>query len=418
MAHPVSTARNFFNSTLDRLSVRVPSTMQIVAGAAIAAGVVASIRRPNRSSYALAGACLVTGGVYLYSKFNDLTPELSIVRSSNEEFHTEQVPSTERTSSDTSSCSGSTLVVRRSEQDPKLIAFRLNAWVQEVAEVGSQDAQVGSRHAEHLILNFLENNNQTHLNLSGLRLSSLPDIFHASPFTRLQSLDLARNDLPALPAQIGQLQALQTLGISWNRLTVLPIKIGQFRALRTLDVSHNRLTVLPAEIDQFRALRTLDLSHNRLTVLPFEIGRLQALQTLNVSENQLTELPTQIGRLQALQTLYVSRNRLTVLPPEIGQLQALWNLNLSANPTLTSLPIQILHLPHRATILLEGVNLSKAMRGQLKESYAAPRYQGPTIFFYCCKMDNDIEYLKEVATSLESIIPSPLIGLIQQYLNT
>src|SRR3990167_1890199 len=80
------------------------------------------------------------------------------------------------------------------------------------------------------IRGFLNNTSQRTLDLSSLRLSTLPSIFNSDPFvTRLTMLDVSRNQLTALPEAIGELQVLQELNVSWNRLEALPdeIEIGR-----------------------------------------------------------------------------------------------------------------------------------------------------------------------------------------------
>ena len=49
--------------------------------------------------------------------------------------------------------------------------------------------------------------------------------------------------------------------------------------LTTLNVARNALTLLPAEIGQLTSLRVLALTGNELTSLPADIGQLTSLRS-------------------------------------------------------------------------------------------------------------------------------------------
>ena len=67
--------------------------------------------------------------------------------------------------------------------------------------------------------------------------------------------------------------------------------------LRNLDLSRNRIPALPANLgSDFRLLRTLRLSDNRLTALPESVGDLAKLETLLVAGNLLHSLPASMAR--------------------------------------------------------------------------------------------------------------------------
>ena len=80
---------------------------------------------------------------------------------------------------------------------------------------------------------------ETGLDLSRQDISSLPA--EISELTQLQHLDLGRNELITLPPEIGQLTNLQTLDLGGNKLATLPSVIGQLTNLQTLDVRDNPL---------------------------------------------------------------------------------------------------------------------------------------------------------------------------------
>jgi small GTP-binding protein len=165
-------------------------------------------------------------------------------------------------------------------------------------------------------------------------------------------LDLSRNKLSELPAEIMQLVNLTTLNLSWNQLSELPAEITQLVNLTTLDLLGNELSELPAEITQLANLTALYLSGNQLSELPAEIAQLVNLTTLYLSMNQLSELPAEITQLANLTALDLSGNKLSELPAEIIQLANLTTLDLSGNK-LSELPAEITQLANLTRLDLQ-----------------------------------------------------------------
>ena len=173
------------------------------------------------------------------------------------------------------------------------------------------------------------------LDLSSLGLTELlPSL---GQLTELQTLNVSRNQLAALPNAISRLAKLRFLSVRSNQLASLPEAIIQLPQLQMLDVSGNHLTGLPEAIIQLPQLQMLDISGNHLMSLPEAIGRLDRLAILSLARNRLTALPESICSLAHLGGLYVSDNLLTSLPEAIGRLARLCQLDLSRNQ-LTTLP--------------------------------------------------------------------------------
>ncbi len=191
------------------------------------------------------------------------------------------------------------------------------------------------------ILNFIKKPEHDSLSLDNLYLTKMPTILFTHPaFSHLKRLDLSKNKLIALPAEICRLTNLRQLNLYLNELSTLPDQICNLTMLSKLNLTDNKLTTLPAEICRLTNLRELSLSHNSLTILPDQIGNLTMLNKLDLYENHLTTLPAKIGDLANLQELNVSSNELTTLPAEVGDLTNLQQLNLGVN-RLTTLPAEI-----------------------------------------------------------------------------
>jgi Leucine-rich repeat (LRR) protein len=112
------------------------------------------------------------------------------------------------------------------------------------------------------------NLSMTELNLSGLKLTSIPGevIF---PET-LILLNLSQNGLQIFPRQICDLEFLQILNVSCNFLTKWSIdsttkKVDEFKSCQTLkelDLSNNQFDRLPPWFNQLRRLRVVNLDFN------------------------------------------------------------------------------------------------------------------------------------------------------------
>ena len=217
--------------------------------------------------------------------------------------------------------------------------------------------------------------------------------------TSLKVLNLNKNQLTSVPAEIGQLASL-TLWLRFTRLTSVPAEIGQLTSLKqlwlqqsaderagcssteltslelylgcradahtslkVLNLYNNELTSLPAEIGQLTSLRKLYLHDNRLTSLPAEIGQLTSLVELHLSDNQLTSVPAEIGQLTSLKVLNLGGNQLTSVPAEIGQLAALEQLWLFKNQ-LTSVPAEIGQLAWLKVLYLDDNQLTSVQSAE------------------------------------------------------
>jgi Leucine-rich repeat (LRR) protein len=95
----------------------------------------------------------------------------------------------------------------------------------------------------------------------------------------LTSLEVAGNQLDALPDEISGLSALQKLAAFGNRLTTLPAGLGGLAALKELWLQGNQLTALPAAIGQ------LTVRCVAACCLPVA-GRRQPWLALNAQTNQ------------------------------------------------------------------------------------------------------------------------------------
>eukprot|EP00741_Cyanophora_paradoxa_P002354 tig00000600_g2283.t1 len=122
------------------------------------------------------------------------------------------------------------------------------------------------------------------------------EIAAAGPENVLE-LNLDGNNLSRIPgAELAKLTNLEKLFLNRNQLTALPPEIGLLSSLRELLVFTNKLMSLPPEIGRLTALKRLNVADNRLTSLPVEIGSIPAMKELNVNGNPLKDMPELRGK--------------------------------------------------------------------------------------------------------------------------
>lgn len=177
------------------------------------------------------------------------------------------------------------------------------------------------------------------LSFDGMRLRSLPDIFHF--FNQLKSLSLIANQLSVLPKSVKTLSNLLFLNLSDNKFDRLPEPIKGLPLIE-VDFSYNPLDVLPEWIGDF-PLKELNLNKTGVSQLPESIGNFSQLEELYINKTRLTHFPESIGKLSNLKVLCASDNRLRQVPVSIGQLCQLKSLVLERN-RLTYLPPSFFNL--------------------------------------------------------------------------
>ena len=207
----------------------------------------------------------------------------------------------------------------------------------------------------------------TRIDASGNQIGELPDGV-CGALRRLASLDVSRNALRALPAELGAAGSppLASLRASSNKLaTLLPGMAAPLPSLVEVVVENNAIVELPAALWACPRLATLSLRANRLTAASLRmradtVAARSALAELDLGENPLGSCPPlelcpelrevhlqrcaipslgaqTIATLASLQTLDVRDNDIGALPPQLSALPALASLGLSGNP-LRSIP--------------------------------------------------------------------------------
>ena len=131
----------------------------------------------------------------------------------------------------------------------------------------------------------------------------------------MTSLNLWKQQLGAVPADVWDRVELEALVLADNGLTEVSERLGRLTRLRMLDLGHNALAALPDAIGDLAGLTDfLYLHDNRLTALPRSLGKLARLRYLNVSDNAFDAFPDVLCELTGLVELRASGNRFAALP--------------------------------------------------------------------------------------------------------
>lgn len=157
------------------------------------------------------------------------------------------------------------------------------------------------------------------LDLSGLRLPSLPDL--DADFSHVGSLRLSNMALSTSPEGfLTRFRHLRWLELSYNQLRELPPAIEEMTGLTRLFLQENQiaLTVETARVLSGRTtLRALWLHGNpRLGIVP-DFGRMTDLRSLNLSGTGIDTFPTGIAEQPLLDTFNLSNNQIADIPDEV-----------------------------------------------------------------------------------------------------
>lgn len=128
------------------------------------------------------------------------------------------------------------------------------------------------------------------------------------------------------------------LNMSGNSFEALPKEIGRLKMLRDLDVSRNKLERLPAQLGTCARIRKLKLGGNMLKALPEQLQNLTLLEELIAPDNRITSVSAAIVKLPRLTVLDLARNDLRMLPPEVADSPSLEEIDVTGNEHLATVP--------------------------------------------------------------------------------
>ncbi|KAF0310088.1 Protein flightless-1 [Amphibalanus amphitrite] len=228
--------------------------------------------------------------------------------------------------------------------------------------------------------------------------SNLPPLLDT--LVNLTEVDLSRNKLAKIPDCLFTVPNLKRLNISDNNIAgELNVAVGGWgegeeggevgwvvrdlwTRLEVLNVCRNQLTALPPSLCKLTNIRRLYVNDNRLDFngVPAGMGKLAALEVFSAAHNRLEMIPEGLCRCGALKKLILASNRLVTLPDTIHLISdSLEVLDLRDNPDLI--------FPPRPASMKQGAgvefyNVDFSLHNQLRQAGAAkdlpPSMAGPS----------------------------------------
>ena len=172
---------------------------------------------------------------------------------------------------------------------------------------------------------------------------------------RIGELDLTNMNIDTIPPSIGDLR-ITHLFLRENSISYLPYEIGKIASLEYLNIAINDLFALPSTIGNCTRLNHLDASDNYLKGrdIPFEIGKLTSLTYLGLHRNNITQPPTSIGDLIQLKVLDLGYNQIDRLPFQFTALNNLDFLSVNYN--------RLVHVPDEIEAWIDTYSFDKEWR--------------------------------------------------------
>ncbi|CAG8870766.1 hypothetical protein PS627_04147 [Pseudomonas fluorescens] len=205
------------------------------------------------------------------------------------------------------------------------------------------------------------------LDLSGLKVHTLPDLPADTDFSHVHILNLSGMRLRELPANfLGCFPRVRRLTLDHNALERLPPGLHELNELRELRLRHNNIHMsAPAAgvLDNLR-LHLLDLSYNPLGLISLHFAQASPLTDLHLRHCQLQNVPSGLQECGFLEIADLRDNQLSSLPQAIlaAPSDLRRSLLLDGNP-LPAAVRQIMLMPgiERVSATLQNAGWSRAM---------------------------------------------------------
>ena len=290
---------------------------------------------------------------------------------------------------------------------PQTLDQRLDEWVLASNEF---DRNIRERISVK-IKQFLADESQTDLDLSGLELDDLPSIM-IDPIiiARLKSLDISNNELSSLPRGVCQFTNLTRVEIRDNpNINDLPEELGALTLLEDLDVSIHEDSdddittfTLPNSLFGLQHLKKIFLGCRGVESQVDSLAQIRSLETISLYRTLLTEFPsTLVISLPNLGCLDLTNNHITALPHIQNGEQDFVFMNqivieMAHNPVQSIDPMFFSSQATNCAISLTFAGLERGLRNQVITSMGDQLREGATF------MSDDVDEISEVSTEILS----------------
>ena len=254
----------------------------------------------------------------------------------------------------------------------------------------------------------------------------------------LESLDIQRNELTALPAGLAGLGRLRVLNITENHFASLPFDVlgrvplielfvaknelsgvligddvSELAQLQVLDITGNAVTYITNSTQlSLPALHRLSCSSNRLNSLP-NMTSWVSLLTLLADDNSIISLPEGFITLPKIKSVDFSGNNIKELDNNIGGMSSLDIFRISGNPLrerkLSTMTTDDLKRALRARIIPEKRAVEKDIDdGAFYSAQASPVLSGPASSEWLVKLGNILDRSNTESHSLNPVIAAQI----------
>lgn len=121
------------------------------------------------------------------------------------------------------------------------------------------------------------------------------------------------------------------LDLSKQKLKAIPAEISEWTELREIILDRNRIKTLGPELEQFIFLERLSANYNQIESFPMVLTRMDHIVTLELGDNMIDSIPLNIDNMRALKSLELWANVLEYFPASLSDLQNLGKLDLLHN---------------------------------------------------------------------------------------
>lgn len=204
--------------------------------------------------------------------------------------------------------------------------------------------------------------NRTELDLTGLYLDSLPDVFDKLP----------------------QLTILQ---INDNRIKEFPESLYSLQNLKGLYVIGNAFKKIPTQIMNLISLESISFMDNMLEEIPQELSLLPNLECIDFCSNpSISEIPDCLKNLR-LKLLDLENCGLTAFPSWLFEVESLKRLTIYGNPIL-EVPDAVFQAWQKGTVInIQEVQLTNEQVMDIRTKIENPSYSGPSFQIQASKFN-------------------------------
>ncbi len=140
-----------------------------------------------------------------------------------------------------------------------------------------------------------------------LRCNNIKNYKFLKKFKNLKKLNLAANNLYALPKEIFCLKSLKIIFAYKNSISTIDPKISTLINLRKLSMYRNLLESIPMEISHCLQLQYINLGANPIKNLPESIKQMKNLDYLSLRNCKLKKIPRFLDEIKCL-NLNIEKN--------------------------------------------------------------------------------------------------------------